>query len=125
MPAAVITAPKEHSTLSGLVGEMCRSSRRLGEITHRVVSRVGLPSAGQTLPLRCGQQGQQLARLASGASSAFPFLPPAHASHPSFSFLRSPEDRVPSQSLRREGKRIWPLPGSPHLSVTGAKTATL
>lgn len=31
MPTAVITAPKEHTTLSGLAGEMCWSSCQLGE----------------------------------------------------------------------------------------------
>lgn len=31
MPTAIITAPKEHTTLSGLVREMCRSSCQLGE----------------------------------------------------------------------------------------------
>lgn len=31
MPDAVITVPKEHTTLSGLVGEMGWSSRQLGE----------------------------------------------------------------------------------------------
>lgn len=31
MPTAVITAPKEHTTLSGLAGKMCWSSCQLGE----------------------------------------------------------------------------------------------
>lgn len=51
---------------------------------------------------------------------SLPFPPPHHACLPPL--LRLPKL---SQLLRREGKRIWPLPNSPHPSVTGDKTATL
>lgn len=58
MPTAVITAPKEHTTLSGLVGEMHWSSCQLGEnhSSGSLVNQVGLLSAGQMLHLQPGMR---------------------------------------------------------------------
>lgn len=109
MPATVITAPKEHTTLSGLVGKMCWSSCQLGE-NHSSGSQ---PSGAMfSWTNRHLQPGRRAFLSFPGAQTNPPYLlvptsrapaPPRHTSPP---FLPAPSafftGQRPSRSPRKE-----------------------